>query len=118
MLSVRHGQVYKPDDFMNAFDDRVKEEFKLSLVNVQDPIELNHNVTQNVSEHYLKLLRSECMRVICNLKANPSDPIRALFAEKSAKPPPAVSSKDQPSSSMEVCENDDNEPAGKRVKIG
>jgi hypothetical protein len=118
VLSVRHGQVYKPDEFMDVFDDRVKEGFKFSLANLQDPLELDHNVTQNVSEDYLTLLRGQSMRVMCNLKASPAEPIFALFAEKSAKPTPAALTAEQPSSSMEVCEDESGEPTQKRVKTG
>ncbi|KAI6191615.1 Speckle targeted PIP5K1A-regulated poly(A) polymerase [Aphelenchoides bicaudatus] len=116
VLSIRHGCLYKQDEFKNQFDNQVVDKFKLSLVNVQDPLELDHNVTQNVSEDYLKLLRSQSMRVICNLKADPSNPINALFAEKSTKPP--VPKIEQPGSSeMEIYQNGDDEPAGKRAKF-
>jgi hypothetical protein len=59
--------------------------FKVALVNIQDPIELTHNVAANVNSAYLKNLRGQCMRVICNLKADPSQPIFGLFA-KQAQP--------------------------------
>lgn len=90
------------------------EEFKISLVNVQDPIELSHNVTQNVSEHYLKLLRGESMRVIYNLKTDSSDPVLAMFAKKFIKRPKAPGPVEQ---SMEVDSVESYGLDVKRIKL-
>jgi len=91
VLSVRNGRLYKIDEFKEEFKGKVADNFKFSLVNVQDPIELSHNVTANVSSDFLKTLRGQSMRVLCNLKANPPHPIPALFAGKAQKPGTAAS---------------------------
>uniref|UniRef100_A0A915DC41 Transposase n=1 Tax=Ditylenchus dipsaci TaxID=166011 RepID=A0A915DC41_9BILA len=58
-------------------DGRIASKFKFSLVNVQDPLELSHNVASNVSKRYVFLMRqslitwlicAEDWRVFSNLK--------------------------------------------------
>jgi hypothetical protein len=87
VLSIRNARLYSLDEFRHEFQGTVADNFKFSLVNVQDPIELSHNVTSNVSAEFLKTFRGQSMRVICNLKANMPHPIQALFAEKSKQKP-------------------------------
>jgi len=64
-------------------------------------------VAFNVSKEYLTNLRSQCMRVICNLKADQSQPIIGMFAKKSQL-------KQEASTSSEAG---GGEPAEKRQKI-
>lgn len=83
VLCLKHGRTYTVDEFKEEFKGKVAGDFKYSLVNIQDPIELTHNVTSNVSEHYLKKLRSQGMKAILNLRDDPLQPIFALFAKRS-----------------------------------
>lgn len=98
------------DDFKKDFDGKITDDFKFSLVNVQDPIELTHNVISNVSQHYLKSLRGQCMRTICNLKADPEKAILGLFNKKSEKKPET-----KPGTS--IASESSGEPSEKRRKM-
>ncbi|KAI1706368.1 speckle targeted PIP5K1A-regulated poly(A) polymerase [Ditylenchus destructor] len=86
---IRDGIVYSTKtDFMKRFTDedgsKVLENFKFGLANVQDPIELTHNVAANVSKTYISLLRQRIMFTIAALKNNSDDliPIFELEAFK------------------------------------
>lgn len=108
VLSPRNGRIYTQEEFKEEFKGKVADEFKFALVNIQDPIELTHNITYNVNQNYLKNLRSQSMRVICNLKFDPTQPIVAMFSKKAPRPEPSKAGD-------EAMEED--EPAEKRKKV-
>ncbi|KAI6244132.1 Speckle targeted PIP5K1A-regulated poly(A) polymerase [Aphelenchoides fujianensis] len=92
VLCIRDGRVYKTDEFKTSPLFLPHEAaFKFSLVNVQDPIELAHNVTANVSKHYLCLLRSRCMSALCHLNRGEGHPLAAVFTTGAAKGSPTSS---------------------------
>ena len=60
VLSLREGRIINVNDFRKEFIDKSSQIEKLwhfSLVNVQDPLELSHNVSANVGKASLSKMR-------------------------------------------------------------
>jgi len=73
VMCPRLGRVVSLDEFATTFpDDNVQKAFKLSCANVQDPLELSHNTTQNVSDKILSVLRREATHSISRMKQSSS----------------------------------------------
>lgn len=85
VLSVRDGRIYSHDEFKtSAHYTPHADYFKFALVTVQDPLELGHNVTVNVSQHYLNSLRSRSVAALCHLKDQKMR-VSALFTTGAVK---------------------------------
>ncbi|KAI1730603.1 zinc-finger of c2H2 type domain-containing protein [Ditylenchus destructor] len=144
---IRDGIVYSTkDDFMKRFtdedDSKILENFKFGLANVQDPIELTHNVAANVSKTYISLLRQRIMFTIAALKNN-SDDLTPIFELEAIKQQWCTATKDPKKKdqliSIDIDSNDSaydivsnftnvfkevllleevQEPSSKRIRLG
>ncbi|KAK0402953.1 hypothetical protein QR680_016632 [Steinernema hermaphroditum] len=69
---VRKNEIVSVEEFKATITDkRVAEGFKFGMINVQDPIELSHNVTMNIVHNYLALMRQKMMLSLAKLKHTP-----------------------------------------------
>uniref|UniRef100_A0A183CHI6 Pex2_Pex12 domain-containing protein n=1 Tax=Globodera pallida TaxID=36090 RepID=A0A183CHI6_GLOPA len=76
VISPRDGRVFEKDEFRLRYvaeDKRIEKKWRFSLVNVQDPLELSHNVAANVGKAHLASLRWKMMYAIAMLKRSPDD---------------------------------------------
>lgn len=73
VLCPRLASMLTIQEFQEAFPQkRVKESFKFSHLNVQDPIELSHNVAQLVSDSSISAMRREMMLAVSRIKESPN----------------------------------------------
>ncbi|KAF7638715.1 hypothetical protein Mgra_00001797 [Meloidogyne graminicola] len=71
VLSVREGRIIDINDFQKDFlikSSKIQKHWRFSLVNVQDPIELSHNVASNVGKSSLSKIRWKLSYAISILK--------------------------------------------------
>ncbi|VDM41960.1 unnamed protein product [Toxocara canis] len=82
VLCPRLGRVLAKEEFVRAFPQQtVMKSFKFATLNVQDPLELSHNISQLVSEKYLTTMRREMMLTISRIKEKPNCFVAALRQE-------------------------------------
>uniref|UniRef100_A0A7E4ZQL8 Polynucleotide adenylyltransferase n=1 Tax=Panagrellus redivivus TaxID=6233 RepID=A0A7E4ZQL8_PANRE len=82
VISIRNATIQPFDAFFeaNAADERITKGFKKSLLNIQDPLELSHNVCSGVSSDCMSLLKKKAMRALAKLKKAPQGhQIGAIF---------------------------------------
>lgn len=66
MIVPRDGRILDRNEFKDRYlegDKRIEQRWRFSLVNLQDPLELSHNVASNVGHQYIALLRWKAMSV-------------------------------------------------------
>ncbi|KAL3124692.1 hypothetical protein niasHT_001529 [Heterodera trifolii] len=81
VIAPRDGRMFGLDEFKSLYvdeDKRIEKKWRFSLVNIQDPLELSHNVAANVGKQSLASLRWKVMYGIAMLKRSPND-FRPLF---------------------------------------
>uniref|UniRef100_A0A914QJF5 Uncharacterized protein n=1 Tax=Panagrolaimus davidi TaxID=227884 RepID=A0A914QJF5_9BILA len=73
VVSLRDSKIYDWEEFwINAatIDARITEKFEKSFINVQDPLELSHNVCASVGRPVIGLLRRKAMLSLSKLKSD------------------------------------------------
>ena len=74
VLLLQEGKIIKVNDFKKEFLDKspeIEKRWRFSLVNIQDPLELSHNVAANVGKASLSKMRWKLTLVFfLNLKPN------------------------------------------------
>ncbi|KAL7074539.1 hypothetical protein ACQ4LE_006349 [Meloidogyne hapla] len=71
VLSLREGRIINLNDFKKEFVDKsseIEKRWRFSLVNIQDPLELSHNVSANVGKASLSKMRWKLTYAISVLK--------------------------------------------------
>uniref|UniRef100_A0A914Z9H5 Uncharacterized protein n=1 Tax=Panagrolaimus superbus TaxID=310955 RepID=A0A914Z9H5_9BILA len=71
VVSIRDSKIYDWEEFwVNAatIDARITEKFEKSFINIQDPLELSHNVCASVGRLVIGLLRRKAMLSLSKLK--------------------------------------------------
>ena len=74
VICIREGKLYSWDEFeehANRMDDRILDKFERNVINIQDPLELSHNVAGSVGRKLLSLLRTRCNYALAKRKLNP-----------------------------------------------
>uniref|UniRef100_A0AC34GR26 RRM domain-containing protein n=1 Tax=Panagrolaimus sp. ES5 TaxID=591445 RepID=A0AC34GR26_9BILA len=82
VVSIRDAKIYEWEDFwVNAatIDARITEKFEKSFINVQDPLELSHNVCASVGRLVIGLLRRKAMLSLSKLKTASSFNLSSIF---------------------------------------
>lgn len=83
VLCLREGKVLEAKEFREKYADQMPK-WRFSAVNVQDPLELSHNVGANVSKESVGRLRWKIMYAISMIKRS-SDDLLPLFQLDSVK---------------------------------
>ncbi|VDK45542.1 unnamed protein product [Anisakis simplex] len=79
VLCPRLGVILTKEQFSAKFPQKaVQQSFKFATLNIQDPFELSHNISNLVSEKYLTAMRREMMLTITVIKENPNNFVAAL----------------------------------------
>jgi len=89
VVCIRDGELYSWNEFeghANRMDDRILEKFERNVINIQDPLELSHNVAGSVGRKLLSLLRTKCNYALAKRKLNPSS-ILILFEQNEKDEP-------------------------------
>lgn len=81
VYSISNAQIFSKTEFCDKYqsEPNIIKNFKFMLVNVQDPIELSHNVASNVSRNALIRFRKTLMFSIFALKRQNNDDISCLL---------------------------------------
>uniref|UniRef100_A0A914UWT5 Speckle targeted PIP5K1A-regulated poly(A) polymerase n=1 Tax=Plectus sambesii TaxID=2011161 RepID=A0A914UWT5_9BILA len=86
VVCPRLGRLLSWEEFEAAFpDERIKNNFKHSLLNVQDPFELSHNTAANANEKCLSRLRRLLVVSIAKLKT-PTPSLTTLCSADDDRP--------------------------------
>uniref|UniRef100_A0A914CNL4 Uncharacterized protein n=1 Tax=Acrobeloides nanus TaxID=290746 RepID=A0A914CNL4_9BILA len=118
--SVRDARIYTTNDFYEVHckaDKRIEENFKFSLVNIQDPIELSHNVGSNIIKHYVALLRRKAILSLSKLKKNSFDFSELLLITESHEASMRSNERPQHAISIEFDYSPDNERLIKSINF-
>lgn len=84
MHSIYDGKLFSKSEFEQKYLSKISDldpiqKFKFALANIQDPIELSHNVASNVSRNALVRFRKALMFSIFALKKQNDDDISCIF---------------------------------------
>uniref|UniRef100_A0A915A6U4 Speckle targeted PIP5K1A-regulated poly(A) polymerase n=1 Tax=Parascaris univalens TaxID=6257 RepID=A0A915A6U4_PARUN len=79
VLCPRLGSILSKEEFIQAFPEAVVQQlFKFTTLNIQDPLELSHNISQLISEKYLSEMRRTMMITLSSIKEKPNCFVTAL----------------------------------------
>ncbi|VDN44542.1 unnamed protein product [Gongylonema pulchrum] len=73
------GDTVTIDQFRHIYSNsNVQDAFKFAHLNIQDPLELSHNVSMLISEKRISSLRRQMMFALSHLKAEPDSFVSTL----------------------------------------
>uniref|UniRef100_F1KZM9 U6 snRNA-specific terminal uridylyltransferase 1 n=1 Tax=Ascaris suum TaxID=6253 RepID=F1KZM9_ASCSU len=79
VLCPRLGCILSKEEFVRAFPHPIVQQlFKFTTLNIQDPLESSHNISQLISEKYLSEMRREMMITLSSIKEKPNCFVAAL----------------------------------------
>ncbi|VDN50970.1 unnamed protein product [Dracunculus medinensis] len=81
VLCPRLGLSLNREKFQNLFHQNTIQEFKFGVLNIQDPLELSHNISQFVSTHYISMMRREMMYALARIKLHPDSLVALLSSD-------------------------------------
>ncbi|KAE9550157.1 hypothetical protein FO519_006644 [Halicephalobus sp. NKZ332] len=74
VFSIRDARIYHWDEFeknASQLDNRILDNFERNVVNLQDPLELSHNVCGSLGRKCLSLLKRKSNYALAKRKSNP-----------------------------------------------